>query len=1005
MFASNNIFLTGSGSSGYQISRSVRFRASATAYFNRTYGVATNNQKGTISVWLKQGLLNQRNTIFANSAGSIGVLIGATAGACNLQLLGSGLAGNGTTQVFRDPGAWFHLVIAVDTTQATGSNRIKAYINNTAITLPDTATQNAAFFTDSIVYRIGNYANSSGFYYDGYMAEFYFVDGQQLTPSSFGATDASTGVWNPIAYTGTYGNNGSYLPFSLNTGSTYSGSFNGSSQYLVSPSNAAFAFGTGDFTVEAWIKPTALTNFYTIFGTRTTSNSSTAFTLTMDASGTVGVYTSGFSPITAATITAGVWSHVAVTRSGTTARIFVDGILSASATLSNNFTDQVFTIGGPVGGGSQFFAGEISNLRVVKGTAVYTSNFAVPTSALTAISGTSLLTLQNATIVDNSTNAFSLTNNGTVVTATTTPFANPTIGADLSGNLNNWLPVNINASTTGTTYDSMVDSPTNYGVDGGLGGEVRGNYPTWNPLQLTNNGGTQATLSNANLTAAFTAGDYCYVPTTLGANDTSPMYCEFYINNIGAYSYGIGFLSGQVGTFSISGIWRSDGSAVQGISGQTFTTGDLIGIAISGGTATAYKNGSLVGSISAAAFVRYIVVVLQGNGASVTANFGQRPFAYTAPSGYKALCTQNLSTPTVSNGANYFAATLYTGTGNTSGDTLAVPNTVNGISFAPDFVWVKDLLTAGTNNVLTNSVAGAGLELYSNNTDQESSANEISALNNNGFTVRRGTYPTGINTNVSGGSYVGWNWKSGGAATSITVGQYGTSPNVPSIASSVSANPTAGFSVVTASASGTSPVTIGHGLGVAPNMIIGRVRNNTASWYVYHSSMAASDYLVLNSPAAKATSSNIWDIAPTSTVFTVGNPQNGWNGTTSGSYNYVFYCYTAVAGYSAFGSYTGNTAADGPFVYCGFRPRFIMLKRTTGTGNWFIFDTSRDPYNYAYHEIYPDSNAAQNSTSGVNSLDILSNGFKIRTNSADRNTGTFIYAAFAENPFKIARAR
>ena len=1012
MFAANNLLLTGSTGSGYQISRSVRFRASATAYFNRTYGVATNNQKGTISVWLKQGLLNQRNTIFANSAGSIGVLIGATAGACNLQLLGSGLAGNGTTQIFRDPSAWFHLVIAVDTTQATGSDRIKAYINNTAITLPDTATQNAAFFTDSIVYRIGNYANSSGFYYDGYMAEFYFVDGQQLTPSSFGATDASTGVWNPIAYTGTYGNNGYYLPFSLNTGSTYSGSFNGSSQYLVSPSNAAFAFGTGDFTVEAWIKPTALTNFYTIFGTRNTSNSSTAFTLTMDASGTVGVYTSSFSPITAATITAGVWSHVAVTRSGTTARIFVDGILSASATLSNNFTDQVFTIGGPVGGGSQFFAGEISNLRVVKGTAVYTSNFAVPTSALTAISGTSLLTLQNATIVDNSTNAFSLTNNGTVVTATTTPFANPTIGADSSGNLNNWLPVNINASTTGTTYDSMVDSPTNYGVDTGVGGEVRGSYCTLNPL----NSYSSITLQNGLLRYTTTqTGLNILAMATMGFS-SGKWYWEVTATTVGTDNGATGIMktsfNGQTGgtypgyeTQSV-GYHTDGGKSVNGpnsLYGASYTSGDVIGIGVDcgAGTIVFYKNGVSQGVINAG--INYEWTPAQGGYNLSTPpvrdmNFGQQPFVYTNPgvnrpaSDYKALCTQNLPTLTISNGANYFAATTYTGTGNSSGDTLAVTNTVNGTSFAPDFVWVKDRITAGTNNVLTNSVAGAGLELYSNTQDAESSANEISALNNNGFTVRRGTYPAGTNTNVSGINYIGWNWKGGGTAVTNNNG---------TIASQVSANPTAGVSIVSYSGNSTAGATVGHGLGVAPSMIIVKERSpdTNYNWFVYHTSIGNTAYLLLNTVNPSSSGVSAWNnTTPTSSVFTLGS----YTELNKSTAPFIAYCFAPVAGYSAFGSYTGNGSTSGPFVYLGFRPRWFMSKRTDSTGSWLVVDSARNPYNVVNSYLVPNTSAEEGTAVWG---DFLSNGVKLRGSTHNGSGETYIYAAFAENPFKIARAR
>jgi hypothetical protein len=210
--------------------------------------------------------------------------------------------------------------------------------------------------------------------------------------------------------------------------------------------------------------------------------------------------------------------------------------------------------------------------------------------------------------------------------------------------------------------------------------------------------------------------------------------------------------------------------------------------------------------------------------------------------------------------------------------------------------------------------------------------------------------------------------------------------------------------VVTASASGTSPVTVGHGLGVAPSMVIGRVRNNTATWYVYHSSFSAQDYLVLNSTAAKATSSNIWDVAPTSTVFTIGNPQNGWNGGTAGSYNYVAYCFAPVAGYSAFGSYTGNGSADGPFVFTGFRPRFVLMKYTNTTSYWIIFDTVRSTYNLVTAGLRPNDSAVENTN--LFFIDALSNGFKVRDAGGLNGSGdTTIYAAFAEFPFKYALAR
>jgi len=344
--------------------------------------------------------------------------------------------------------------------------------------------------------------------------------------------------------------------------------------------------------------------------------------------------------------------------------------------------------------------------------------------------------------------------------------------------------------------------------------------------------------------------------------------------------------------------------------------------------------------------------------------------------------------PAITKPSNHFNAILYTGTG-----TNAVG--ITGVGFQTDFNWTKSRSSASYTHQLSDSVRGFSKYLYSAATTTEGTdaSNHIQSVNSDGYVIN-----SGASFNASAVTFVSWNWKAGGTAVTNTSG---------TITSSVSANPTAGFSVVTASASGTSPVTIGHGLGVAPSMIIGRVRNNTANWYVYHSSMVSSDYLVLNSTAAKATSSNIWDTTPTSTVFTVGNPQNGWNGTTPGSYDYVFYCFSAVAGYSAFGSYVGNSSADGPFLYTGFRPRWIMLKVASGqTGDWLILDTSRDTYNVASNLLYANSTAAQDSPGGY-TVDIVSNGFKLRHSSFGFNntSGTYIYAAFAEAPFKFSNGR
>jgi hypothetical protein len=374
-------------------------------------------------------------------------------------------------------------------------------------------------------------------------------------------------------------------------------------------------------------------------------------------------------------------------------------------------------------------------------------------------------------------------------------------------------------------------------------------------------------------------------------------------------------------------------------------------------------------------------------------NYGQRAFVYTAPSGYKALCTQNLPTPTISNGANYMAASLYTG----NGTSQSLVNTVNGISFQPDLVWTKCRSTVN-NHGLLDSVRGISRWLGSNTTQAEdyTAGAYVTAFNSNGFSVGVG----GV-SNENGQTYVGWQWKASGSTVSNTLG---------SITSTVSANTTAGFSIVTYTGNGTVGATVGHGLGVTPGMVIVKSRSATADWPVkILPYMAGGSRLELSTTNAITTeaagSGSLWNATnPNSTVITLGNQaMTNTNGTT-----YVAYCFAAITGYSAFGSYTGNgSATDGPFVYCGFRPRWVMVKRTdAGGARWAIADTSRSPYNVGSQMLYADASNAEDTGSGA-TYDIVSNGFKIRAVDGNWNTsgGTYIYAAFAENPFTISRAR
>jgi|TARA_R100001510_G_scaffold19330_1_gene16844 hypothetical protein len=321
-----------------------------------------------------------------------------------------------------------------------------------------------------------------------------------------------------------------------------------------------------------------------------------------------------------------------------------------------------------------------------------------------------------------------------------------------------------------------------------------------------------------------------------------------------------------------------------------------------------------------------------------------------------------------------FNTKLYTGNGGTQ--------SITGVGFQPDLTWTKARSYTYW-NWLTDAVRGVTKTIYSNaSTEEQTQANGLTAFDTDGFTVGNNT---DINNNTS--TYASWNWKAGGGqGSSNTDGSINTTYT--------SANTTAGFSISSFTGTG-SLATVGHGLGVAPKVIIIKNRSTTNGWEVYHESLGNTKYMQLHTTAAASTSATRWNnTSPTNSVFTV-NTENGVN--KSGS-NLVAYCFAEKKGYSKFGLYDGNGNADGPFIYMGFKPAMVIYKRANdGTNNWSIFDNKRDPYNEIDAQLNPNlANAEGTSTRG----DFLSNGWKVRTTSGSvNNSGSnYIYMAFAENP-------
>lgn len=578
-----------------------------------------------------------------------------------------------------------------------------------------------------------------------------------------------------------------------------------------------------------------------------------------------------------------------------------------------------------------------------------------------------------------------------------------TIGKDSSGNGNNYTPNNISV-TAGVTYDSMIDSPTV--------GPTSSNYCVMNAIAV-NPSTTASTCTNGNLTISASAantmqkgtfgissGSY-YFEATLGATVQGFGVGEAAVNSFGTNSSTVGARTFYMyNTASIYTILPGADTAITtgiGSGGTLAVAVDMtnkklwLGYASSGaGSITWIGGGSpSAGTTPTYTFASNVTEVFPlglTNGSALNINFGQRPFTYTPPSGFLSLNTQNLATPAISNGATAMAATLYTGTG----ATLTVANTVGSASFQPDFVWVKSR-SAATDHALYDSVRGTTKDVASNTTAaQTTQATGLTAFGSTGFTV--GTLGT-MNTNAA--TYVGWQWKAGGGFSTNFNG---------SISSNVNVGATQGFSVLVYSGTGAA-ATVGHGLGVVPSMIIVKNTAIVQNWRVAHVGLTnmSAYHINLDATAGEVNSGSlVWNnTAPTSTVFSIGTDSS-----VSGSGNtIVAYCFAAVAGYSAFGSYAGNSSTDGPFIYCGFRPRWVLIKVATGTtGDWNLQDTSRNPYNSTGTALFPNGSYAE--ASGY-LIDVLSNGFKLRFSGAYMNGSgcTLIYAAFAENPFKYSRAR
>ena len=987
---------------GSKITKSLRFNDTDT-YLSKSYGSPDSGTTFTFSAWIKRSEVGNWDPIFGSMNGSNAFDIFGIDNSDRLiwrirNSSSSDLTRIESTNRLRDTSAWYHVLLERNSTLSTAGDRAKLYINGVRVTEFDQnntdeedQTYSGTFLTNLQVGRT-NINSSSNYYLHGYLAEVYYLDGIAYDPTYFGFTDGQTGIWRPKKYEGAFGTNGVYLP--LREGSVFkeyvvpTASFsddantifllnnnesNGSTTFTDTEGNTVSAVGdvqhstaqakfgsssiifdgsgdnlsvggNGTFlsdlttssnrTYEGWIWFDSYV--YTYLYSASSNQQYLGVAINAAATGSYIVFNGNSpSPYTAAQgdIPGGAWPlnqwvHVFVQRNADGSMLvgFDGKILYEGPELANNTTSGTV---GPMKIGSQhyysgtnryFHDGYMDELRM-SDTPRYTSS------------------------------------------------AVNSIGRDLSGNNNFFIP-------SGFASDDLVlDSPTN-------------NFCTLNPLTVNMGASSNGTVSNGNLewlgtqnndniaaTIAVKSGKW-YYEMTVGQNADKLVAGWTTVQETTNYTESalIYYNSAGIRDSNKTVVWDSTVT-----SSLTFATNDVIGFALNLDDyfLYVYENGSLVSTITLPTDKGDTWIPCCGDSsstdASATFNFGQQSFTYTPPTGYKSLNSTNLipNVPSVQKPQKHFETLLWTGTGSS--------HRISGLSFTPDFVWLKKRSGTGSNN-LFDTIRGATKRIQSDTTSAESTvADGMTSFNVDGFTLGSNTAYNGS----GGGSYVAWCWKAGGAAVSNTDG---------TVTSSVSANPAAGFSIVSYVVPSGSGYSVGHGLGAVPKLILAKNRDTSSNWDVYSAFIPNTKRLKLNSTAAEETQPAWNNQTATSTVFySLGG--GSWHGVGGNMINYVF---CDVPGYSKFGKFTGNGSNDGPFIHLNFRPAFVIIKRTDSTSSWQIWDNKRDIDNVTTHRLRADLLNAEDT--GSVDIDFLSNGFKLRNTGINQSGGTYIYIAFAEQP-------
>ena len=1017
---------------GSIINGSLKFDDDDSPYLSRTPSSAGNRKTFTFSAWVKRNSFGRGVLLgVATALGSqeSGIEFDGTIIRC-YQYTGSFSFRIRTNAKYRDSGAWMHIVFALDTTQASSGNRAKLYVNGeqqTDLNANEQPSQNldCDFLNTTTEHRIGQLAGSHKF--DGYMTEVHFVDGLQLDPTYFGYTEGQTGLWRPKKYTyGNYGTNGFYLTLDSSTpiGKDMSGNgndfsnnnaavdlvtdspsgvaverqpeanptgsvvFDGDSDHLTITDNGDLNFGSNDWTIECFLYARNLggstdgdsyeRHYPIIQKGNSASNNLYDWRLYYGdhtSSGDVGyIYFDSSAASCNFTNTHAIkrnqWRHIALVRDGSTLRMFLNGVQvstnSISGTIDNDYTEIKIGFNDLGAAGDTYHNGFISNLRVVNGTAVYKTNFAAPTKPLTNITNTKLLCCQSKTSATAAAvTPASITAGGTAAASDTSPF--------------------------------NVSPPSN--------------YCTFN--ELTDNVASGTDLSNGNLTITNTADYWSSIQGTLGA-DTGKFYYEVVCGpsgdqtrwgagwspkecnprssgpskfNDGYYAYSQNPLTHYV-TTNLIGAPGTNNESING--SPAFTPDDVLQIAIDFdagkiwyGINNTYVNNSSGNAgnpaTGANALVTFTANTLMfpkflSNRTDLTVNFGQEAFRHLPPSGFLPVSTNTINKSPFIRPQKHFDVILYTGQ-----NTSSLYN-VTGLEFSPDLV-IGKTRTTSMDNIFIDTVRGNDKQINCpDNSAEVTRGSAAYRFLKDGFAVA-----TAGNMN-NPQNYTAACWKAGGPAVTNTDG---------TISAQVSANVEAGFSIIKYTASASGGGTVGHGLSKKPEIQWTKNLNKSQDWAVQFTSKSPVNsgsndnfYMFLNTTAARGDTSEYF------TATTNKSPE----GSGSNGDSIIIYTWHSVPGYSKIGMFMGNNSSSGPFVYCGFRPAWVIWKRSNGTENWVIVNNKTSPINPV--DLFLRMDETSTESSGAATCDFVSNGFTLRNSDTKSNANGdyYLFMAFAEQP-------